>query len=130
MRHFEEQLQELLQRVVVMGNIVESMIETAVRILFERNLALSSEVMAKEQEVNALQVEIDDRAVKLTALQQPMASDARFLFMASRIGGELERIADQAINTTQNARFVLRAPPLKPMVDLPVMAEIARQMVH
>ena len=130
MRHFEELLQELLQRVVVMGNVVESMVDTSVRILFERNLALSNEVIAKEQEVNALQVEIDDKAVKLTALQQPMASDARFLFMASRIAGELERIGDQAINITQNARFVLRDPPLKPMVDLPVMTEAAQKMVR
>ena len=67
---------------------------------------------------------------KLTALQQPVAQDVRFLFMASRIGGELERIADQAINICQNAAFVLEAPPLKPLVDLPIMSEIAQKMVR
>src|SRR5205085_4999776 len=90
----------------------------------------AEQVFAKEREVNAMQVEVDDRAVKLTVLQQPVASDARFLFMASRIGGELERIADQAINICQNARYVLEAPPLKPMVDLPIMAEVAQKMVR
>ena len=130
MRHFHDQLQELLQKVVVMGSLAESMVQTAIRSLVERNEALAAEVFEKEQQVNALQVEVDDRAVKLTALQQPVATDARFLFMASRIGGELERIADQAVNVTQNARYVLQAPALKPLVDLPVMAEAAQAMVR
>ena len=90
----------------------------------------AAEVRRKEREVNALQIEIDDRAVKLTALQQPVAADVRFLFMASRIATELERIADQAINICQNAHHVLKAPPLKPLVDLPRMGEIAEKMVR
>jgi phosphate transport system protein len=130
MRHFDELLQELLQKVVEMGTIAESMIEDAMRILVERNEIHSQKVWAKEHEVNALQVQIDERAVALTAMQQPVARDARFLFMASRIGGELERIADQTINITQNAHFVLEGPPLKPLVDLPIMAEIAQKMVR
>jgi phosphate transport system protein len=130
MRHFHEQLHELYQKVVAMGLIAESMIQTAVSSLIERNEALARQVFAKEDEVNALQVEIDDRCVKLTAMNQPVAQDARFLFMASRIGGELERVADQAINICQNAHFVLEAPPLKPILDLPAMAEVAQKMVR
>src|SRR5688572_21907505 len=129
MRHFHEQLHELFQKVVAMGLIAESMIQTAVSSLIERNEAMAKQVFAKEEEVNALQVDIDDRAVKLTAMNQPVAQDARFLFMASRIGGELERVADQAINICQNAHFVLEAPPLKPILDLPAMADIAQRMV-
>ena len=68
--------------------------------------------------------------MKLTALQQPVGGDVRFLFMASRIATELERIADQAVNIMENAHHVLKAPPLKPLVDLPVMGEIAEQMVR
>jgi phosphate transport system protein len=130
MRHFDEQLHELYQKVVAMGLLAESMIQTAVASLIERNEALAAQVFAKEEEVNRLQVEVDDRAVKLTALHQPVAEDARFLFMASRIGGELERIADQAINICQNAHFVLEAPPLKPILDLPAMADVAQKMVR
>src|SRR5688572_16926851 len=129
MRHFHEQLNELYQKVVAMGMTAESMIQTAVASLIERNEAMAKEVFAKEEQVNALQVDIDDRAVKLTAMHQPVAQDARFLFMASRIGGELERVADQAINICQNAHFVLEAPPLKPILDLPAMADIAQRMV-
>ena len=130
MRHFHEQLQDLLQKIVMMGTITESMIQSAVTGLVKRNDALFVDVFNRENEVNRLQVEVDDRAVKLTALQQPMAQDVRFLFMASRIGGELERIADQAINICQNSRHVLDAPPMRPLVELPIMADVAQKMVR
>lgn len=130
MRHFHEQLQLLLQRVVLMGSLAESMIKTAIRSLVEQRESLGNEVFDQEQQVNALQVEVDDRAVKLTVLQQPVAEDARFLFMASRIGGELERIADQAINICQNVHYVLESPGFKPLVDLLIMAELAQKMVR
>lgn len=129
-RHFDEQIQELLQRLVLMGRLAEAMIHAAIRMLVERSEAHAREIEEKEREVNALQVEIDDRAVKLTALQQPVGTDLRFLFMASRIATELERIADQAVNISQNARHLLQAPPLKPLVDLPIMADIAEKMVR
>jgi phosphate transport system protein len=129
-RHFDEQMQELLEKLMRMGRLAESMIQTAMRGLIERNGTLADEVRRKEEEVNELQIEIDDRSVKLTALQQPVASDVRFLFMASRIATELERIGDQAVNICDNTRHVLRAPPLKPLVDLPRMGEIAEGMVR
>jgi phosphate transport system protein len=131
MRHFEELLQELLQKIVLMGTIAESMIQIAVTGLVKRDQSHAVEVFMKEQEVNRLQVEVDDRAVKLTALQQPVAQDVRFLFMASRIGGELERIADMAINIVQNSEHVLeQPPPPRPLVELPIMAELAQKMVR
>jgi phosphate transport system protein len=129
-RHFDEQIQELLEKLLRMGRLAESMIQTAMRALIERNEALGGEVRGKEEQVNELQIEIDDRAVKLTALQQPVASDVRFLFMASRIATELERIGDQAVNICQNTHHVLEAPALKPLVDLPRMGEIAEGMVR
>lgn len=130
MRHFDEQLQDLLHKLVLMASTAESMIRLAVRVLVERNENLAHEVFEKEREVNQLQMQVDDSAVRLTALQQPVAADVRFLFMASRIANELERIGDQAINICQNAHHVLAAPPLKPMVDIPIMADIAIKMVR
>jgi phosphate transport system protein len=130
MRHMDEKMQELLDKLLLMGRLAESMMQIALRVLIERNESLSAEVNRKEKEVNELQIEIDDSAVKLTALQQPVGTDVRFLFMASRIATELERIGDQAINIIQNAHHVLKAPPLKPLVDLPVMGEIAERMVR
>lgn len=130
MRHLDEKIQELLERLLLMGRLAESMIQTALRVLIERDESLSAEIYRKEDEVNNLQIEIDDSAVKLTALQQPVGGDVRFLFMASRIATELERIADQAINIIENAHHVIQAAPLKPLVDLPVMGEIAERMVR
>ncbi len=129
-RHFDEQIQDVSKKIVLMGSLAESMIELAVRILVERDQSLAAEVYAKEDEVNALQVEIDDEAIRLTALHQPVAKDVRFLFNASKIVTDLERIADQAKNIVQNASYVLSQPALKPMVDLPIMAEIAQKMVR
>jgi phosphate transport system protein len=130
MRHFDEKIQELLEKLLLMGRLAESMTQIALRTLIERNEKLGDEVFRKEKEVNDLQIEIDDGAVKLTALQQPVGTDVRFLFMASRIATELERIGDQAVNIIQNAHHVLNASPLKPLVDLPVMGEIAEKMVR
>ncbi len=129
-RHFDEQIQDLLEKLVLMGRLAESMIQLALRILIERNASLATEIMKKEDEVNDLQLEIDDRAVKLTALQQPVGSDVRFLFMASRIASELERIGDQAVNICQNAHYVLKSASLKPLVDLPRMGELSEGMVR
>jgi phosphate transport system protein len=130
MRHLDEQIQELFKRLLLMGRLAESMIQIALRTLIERNEVLTAEVFRKEKEVNDLQIEIDDSAVTLTALQQPVGGDVRFLFMASRIATELERIGDQAVNIVQNAHHVLKAPALKPLVDLPVMGEIAEKMIR
>lgn len=129
-RHFDEKIQELLEKLLLMGRLAESMIQIAMRTLIERKEACCSEVHRKEKEVNDLQIEIDDRAVTLTALLQPVATDVRFLFMASRIATELERIGDQAVNICENAHHVLKEPPLKPLVDLPLMGEVAERMVR
>src|SRR6266511_3631317 len=120
-RHFDKQIADLLQKLVRMGRLAESMIQVSLRALVERNESLCEEVHHKENEVNELQIQVDERAVTLTALQQPVATDVRFLFMASRIATELERIGDQAVNICQNAHHVLNAPPMKPIIDLPMM---------
>jgi len=113
MRKFEEKIQELLEKLLLMGRLAESMIQLALRVLIERDESLCAEIESKEKEVNELQIEIDDGAVKLTALQQPAGTDVRFLFMASRIATELERIGDQAINIIEKASPVLASPSLK-----------------
>jgi phosphate transport system protein len=130
MRHFDEQLQQLLQKIVLMGSTAEAMIAAAIRCLVERNDTAAQIVFAREREVNQLQMEVDEMAVRLTALQQPVAADVRFLFMASRIVTELERIGDQAVNVVQNAKHLLVQPPLKPLVDIPIMADVVKKMVR
>jgi phosphate transport system protein len=130
MRHFHEQLQDVLKQITIMGALTESMITLAMRVLVERDESLIDLIMQKENEVNSLQVRIDETAVGLIATQQPVGKDVRLLFMVSKIVTDLERIADQAKNISQSAQYVLAQPSLKPMVDLPIMAEIAQKMVH
>jgi phosphate transport system protein len=129
-RHFDEQIQEIRQKLVRMGGLAESMIASALRMLIERDGRHFQDVSEREEQVNALQIEIDQLAVRVTALQQPVGSDVRFLFMAARITSELERIGDQAVNICESAEHLLKAPPLKPFVDIPIMAEIAQRMVR
>ena len=129
-RHFDEEIQDLRQRLVIMGGLAESMIAHALRTLLERTERHCEEVARREEQVNELQMEIDARAVQLAALQQPVGADVRFLFMAARITSELERIGDQAVNICQSAHYLLQAPPLKPFIDIPIMTEVAQKMVR
>jgi len=130
MRRFQEQLQELMQRIVLMGATAESMIQIATQAIIQRNEKLTEEVFRKERQVNQLQIDVDEMAVRLMALQQPVGTDVRFLFMASRISTELERIADRAVNVCENLHYILQLPPLKPIIDMPIMAELAQKMVR
>ena len=129
-RHFEEQLEQLKGRVVHMGTLAESMIEKAVRALLERGPARHADVFAVEQQVNDLHIEIDERVINLIALQHPVAADLRWAVMSSKIAGELERIGDQAVNICQYNEELCKQPPLKPMIDLPLMADVARRMLR
>ncbi len=129
-RHFEDQLQELRGRLVQMGTLAESMIERAVKSLLERDAGRHPEVFRSEDQVNGLQIEVDERVINLIALQHPVAADLRLVVMCTKIAGELERIGDQAVNICQNTGELLRYPPLKPLIDIPLMAEIARRMVR
>ena len=101
-----------------------------VQALMERNLEAAEAIAHGDEEVNALQIEIDDRCIKLLALQQPMASDLRLITSAMKINADLERIGDQAVNIAENATKMLAAPPLKPLIDLPRMAERAERMTR
>ena len=129
-RHFEDQLQVLKGRLVTMGTAAESMIEQAVKSLLERDSARHADVFKSEQEVNEFHIEVDERVINLIALHHPVATDLRMAVMCSKIAGELERIGDQAVNICQNTTELLRFPPLKPLIDIPLMAEIARRMLR
>ncbi len=103
---FQEQLRDVLEKLMQMGGYVESMLQSAVRVLMERDESLAADVYAKEELVNGLQNVIDDGCVNITARQQPVAGDARFVFVASRAATDVERVGDQAINILENAKYV------------------------
>ena len=128
-RHFDNELQNLKEKLVKMAEIVEEMIKLAVEGLKERKKGLLQKVFDNEKDVNLRQIENDDLALKLIALHQPAASDLRLLVTAIKISSDLERIGDQAVNISERGMDLLNEPPLKPLIDIPRMAEIAQAMV-
>ena len=129
-KYFETELDVLKQTLLRMAGKAEAMIHKSVQALVQRDMSLSDEIPHIEDEVNRLQVEIDDRAFKLLALRQPMAHDLRLIIAAMKISGDLERIADQAVNIQENTKILLQFPLLKPLIDIPKMAEIATDMLR
>ncbi len=128
--HFEDELQALKQRLLHMGALVEEHVHQAVNAMMERRLDLAEKVVASDKEVNDLQIEIDDRALKLLALQNPMATDLRLITVAMKINADLERIGDQAVNIGENVTKILRHPPLQPVINLSHMAQITEGMTR
>lgn len=128
-RHFEDRISECKARLVHMGTQAERMIDQAIRSLLEWKADGHAEVFQTEAEVNELHIEIDERVISILALQHPVAADLRMVVMCSKIAGELERIADQAVNICQNTAVAIRYPALKPLIDIPLMADVARGML-
>ena len=128
-RHFHEELDTLKQTLLAMGGLVEDQIRRVMRALIDRDGDLAQEVIERDRQVNAYDVEIDEKCVELLALHQPTAGDLRFLTTTLKIVTDLERIGDQAVNIAQRALELNREPQLKPYVDLPRMAERAQRMV-
>jgi phosphate transport system protein len=128
-RHFDDELAALKERLVVMGGLCENMIQASTKGLVQRDMSLSAEVFANEEVVNQLHLEIDDRCIKLFALRTPVAGDLRTIMAAMKINNELERIADQACNITQNTAEVLKHPQLKALTDIPNMSAVSISML-
>jgi phosphate transport system protein len=128
--HFESDLQALKNRLLGMGALVEERVHQAVESLMERRQDLADQVANGDRDVNDLQIEIDDRALKLLALQQPMATDLRLITSAIKINSDLERIGDQAVNIAENVLKLLPHPPLRAILNITRMAEIAEQMTR
>jgi phosphate transport system protein len=129
-RHFEVELQALRNRLLTMGGLAETMIHKGIKALVDRDESLVQAVLAHEEEMDLLCIEIDDRCFTQMALHQPMASDLRLLVASIKINSDLERIGDQAVSIALRARSLLKQPQLKPLIDIPRMATIVQEMVR
>jgi phosphate transport system protein len=129
-QHFEAERQALRNQLLTMGALVEDRVHRAIQSLVERREEEARRIIATDQEINDLQIEIDDRCLKLLALQTPLAVDLRLITSAMKINADLERVGDQAVNIAENVLQLLPHPPLKPLIDIPRMAEIAERMVR
>jgi phosphate transport system protein len=128
-RHFHEELETLKQTLLAMGDLVEEQIRRVMHALLQGDDTLAQDVIERDRQVNAYDVEVDETCVNLLALHQPAASDLRFITTTMKIVTDLERIGDQAVNIAQRVLELNREPPVKPYIDLPRMAERAQRMV-
>lgn len=128
-RQFDEELKNLKEKLMRMASLTEESISLAVRSLKDRKEELAQKVFKGEKAVNLLDVEIDNLGLQLLALRQPVAVDLRFISSAMRIAVELERIADLSVNIAERVLELLKVPLLKPLIDIPRMAELAQNMV-
>jgi phosphate transport system protein len=129
-RHFDQELDDLKQALLRMASIAEQSVAQALKALVQRDNTLAKQVDENDNILDALQIEIDDRAIKLLALRQPTARDLRLITMAMKISTDLERIGDEAVNIAHRAENLNKEPLLKPLVDIPRMAEIAQGMIR
>src|SRR5215472_10503886 len=130
MRPFVLELDELQNKILEMGGLVETSIHNSIRSLVERDDALMVNIWESEERINQLDIEIDEFATKLLALHQPVARDLRFLTAAIKINSDLERMGDLAINVAQRAVSLINRPEVKPLIDIPHMSRIAESMVR
>jgi phosphate transport system protein len=127
--HFQKELQDLKQDLLRMATLVEETISTAVQSLIKRDFDLAKKTLEAEDQINGMEIDIEDKCLKLLALRQPMAVDLRFITSAMKIITDLKRMGDQAVNIAERAISLNQEPQLKPYIDIPRMAEIAQSMV-
>lgn len=129
MRHFLQELEGLQQKLLEMGGVVESSIRESVLTLVERRAQRVDTVWSNERRINRLEIEIDELALRLLALQQPIAGDLRFITAAIKINTDLERMGDLAVNIAQRAVALIDKRMSKELVEIPRMAMLTQQMV-
>jgi phosphate transport system protein len=127
---FQRQLRETQDAVLVMGSMVDQAIDRAILALRTRDLAVARQVIEDDRKINQQRFDIEDQCLLLIATQAPMATDLRVLAAALNIITDLERMADHAAGIAKIAIMIGHEPPLKPLIDVPRMAEVSREMLR
>lgn len=126
---FDRQLSEIQEDMLVMAGMVENAIERGIEALKTRNVALAHEIIEDDLKINRKRYETEDKCLELIATQQPLAGDLRTIVSVLHITVDLERMGDHAEGIAKIAIMLADEPPLKPYVDIPRMADIARGML-
>jgi phosphate transport system protein len=129
-RHFQEELEALQARLLEMGGIAEERVRAAIQGLVMRDPDVIEKVLRGDEPINELHIEIDNRCFTLLALHQPMATDLRAIVSAVKINTDLERVGDLAVNIAEAATRYATHPPVKRLIDIPQMGDIAQAMLH
>ena len=126
---FQEELEALKTRLLEMGGLAEERVRAAVQGLVARDVA-DRQVLRGDEPINQLHIEIDNRCFRLLALHQPMATDLRAIVAAVKINTDLERVGDLAVNIAEAAQRYTTHPPVKKLIDIPQMGDIAQAMLR
>jgi phosphate transport system protein len=128
-RHFDEELAKLNTDILKMATLTEEAIHKSIESLKNQDKDLARKVIEDDRFIDELELKIEERALNLLALKQPMAIDLRFITTGMKINAELERIADLATNISQRVLQLKEEPLVKPLLEIPKLTEIARSMV-
>ena len=128
--HYDQELREVKEGLLYLGALTEKAIERAIKALTDRDAALAHNVICDDSTIDRLDVELEEKCIRMLALRQPTARDLRFITTAIKINGHLERIGDMAAKIAQKSIILSEEPPMKPYIDIPRMAEIAREMIR
>jgi phosphate transport system protein len=128
--HFHEELEALQGRLLEMGGLAEERVRAALQGLVSRDASVVDTVLRGDEPVNQLHIDIDNRCFRLLALYQPMATDLRAVVAAVKINTDLERVGDLAVNIAEAAKRYIGHPPVKKLIDIPQMADIAQAMLR
>jgi phosphate transport system protein len=129
-RHFVQELQALKELLLLMGGRTEAIVRKSIESLRRRDPALAEQVLADDRAIDRLEIDVEERCIRLLALQQPLASDLRFITAALKISNDLERVGDHAVNIAGGTLRLAGPMPLEPRVDIPRMADCAVGMLH
>jgi phosphate transport system protein len=127
---FDIELRSLKDQILVMGNLVDRHVSEAVAAMTERDVTRAERVIEADRAVNQLELAIDEQCIRVLALQQPAASDLRFIAAALKMVTDLERIGDLAVNMAERVSALTEAPPLRAVEELPGMAAAAQKMLR
>lgn len=128
-RHFDEELNALRTRLLLMGGQAEAIIHKAVDALQARDSTLAESVFEDDRKIDALEIEIDEQVIKMLALRQPVGTDLRFVTSTLKICNDLERVGDHAVNISQSTLRLVREPELRSIVDIPKIALLSTNML-
>ncbi|MEO8457384.1 MAG: phosphate signaling complex protein PhoU [Chloroflexota bacterium] len=127
---FERQLSAVQEDMLVMAGMVESAIVQSIEALRLRDVALARRIIENDKLINRRRYDIEEKCIELISLQAPLASDLRTIISVLHITVDLERMADHAEGIAKIALMLADEPPIRPLVDIPRMAEIAIEMLH
>ena len=125
-----EQIAHIRETLLMMASLANRNLSLAMRALIERDEKLAASVEAEDSQLDELEVSVDEQVINHMATHAPVATDCRFMLVASKISSNLERIADQAVAIARRSRELNKEPLLKPLVDIPHMAQIAEGMLR